>query len=213
MTTEVDAGQFGNWLALTRASLRGDGGTDVPCGDCVGCCVSSYYIPIRPQDQGMVAKIPVRFLTRVSNQPAAHSMMGYLPDGTCPMLNDNKCTVYRSRPQTCRDYDCRIFAAAGIDAGGDDKAAINKRVREWRFSYSSTHDQAAHEAVRTAAEFIRHNAVNFPGGRAPSAPTGIAVLAIKSYQVFLDARVRAKSNVEIAADIVKASAEFDAASP
>lgn len=137
-------------------------------------------------------------------------MMGYLPDGDCPMLSDRKCSIYAHRPQTCRDYDCRIFAAAGIDAGSSDKTVINDRVRAWRFSYPTQLDRQLHDAVLAASVFIREHRADFPGGRAPTAPTGVAVLAIKVYNVFLDTQLAGRSNAEIALAIIKASGEFDA---
>ena len=207
----VSAGPFGEWLLQIRASLRGEGGTAVPCGDCVGCCVSSYFIPIRPKDTQAFAVIPAQLLVTAPGQPNGHAMMGYLTDGSCPMLNSGKCSIYQHRPQTCRDYDCRIFAAAGIDAGGADKAVINRRVREWRFTYATEADKLAHDAVRSAATFIQNKRASFPGGRAPTAPTGVAVLAIKVYPIFLNVDTYARSDAEIANAIIRASGEFDAA--
>jgi Fe-S-cluster containining protein len=206
----VAAGPFSEWLAQTRASLRGEGGTDVPCGNCVGCCVSSYFIPVRPEDTQALAVIPVDLLVTAPGQKNGHRMMGYREDGTCPMLNVGKCSIYQQRPQTCRDYDCRIFAAAGIDAGSADKHVINKRVREWRFTYDTDADRSAHNAVLAAANFIKNKKASFPGGRAPTAPTGIAVLAIKVYSLFLNKDSQASSEAEIAGAIIKASREFDA---
>jgi hypothetical protein len=127
------------------------------------------------------------------------------------MLQAGKCAIYRDRPQTCLDYDCRIFAAAGIDAGGADKAVINRRVRQWRFSYPSEADRLAHEAVLAAASFIQKKRESFAAGRVPTAPTGIAVLAIKAHAVFLAANLEARSDVDLAAAIMNASREFDAA--
>jgi uncharacterized protein len=126
------------------------------------------------------------------------------------MLTANRCTIYVDRPQTCRDYDCRIFAAAGIDAGGSDKHVINRRVRAWCFTYSTEEERLTHDAVRRAARFIQERKESFPGGRAPTAPTGIAVLAVKAYGVFLDPRLREKSDTQIAMAIVEASGAFDA---
>jgi Fe-S-cluster containining protein len=214
MTPQADetvaAGAFGEWLAQARASLLGDGGADVPCGDCVGCCVSSYFIPIRPTDKQAAAAIPAHLLVKAPGQPPGHAMMGYLADGLCPMLNAGKCSIYAQRPQTCRDYDCRIFAAAGIDAGGADKVVINRRVREWQFSYATEADQVAHDAVKLAATFIREKVASFPGGRAPTASTGIAVLAIKVYALFLDKEAHTKNEMEMALAIIDASGKFDA---
>lgn len=204
----VPAGPFLEWLAKMRASLRSDAGTDVPCGTCVGCCVSSYHIPIRPQDARAREAIPPEFLVVVPGQPAGHAMMTYLENGLCPMMSTGGCRIYDRRPQTCRDYDCRIFAAAGIDAGPG-KTVINKRVHEWRFEYPTLADRQAHDAVLAAARFIRTRRERFPGARAPTAPTGIAVLAIKVYALFLDSDISTKADEQIALDIIRASGEFD----
>lgn len=206
----IAAGPFGAWLEEARESLLGVRGANVPCGDCVGCCVSSYFIPVRPEDREALDAIPARYLVHAPNEPRGQWLMGYREDGTCPMLSDNKCTIYGQRPQTCRDYDCRVFAASGIDAGGDDKSVINRRVRAWRFSYPSAADRAAHEAVKAAASFIADKRDRFPGGRAPTAPTGIAVLALKVYAVFLDPAIARKPDAEIALAIIAASRDFDA---
>lgn len=209
----VAAGAFSSWLEQVRASLLNDEGADVPCGDCVGCCVSSYFIPVRPQDRQALEVIPKALLVTAPGAPQGHRMMGYLPDGLCPMLHAGKCSIYHARPQTCRDYDCRIFAAAGIDAGGADKFIINERVHAWQFDYPDAADRRAHDAVLAAATFIKDHRSSFPGGRAPTAPTGIAVLAIKVYDVFLDAHNDARSETAIAMAIIKASGAFDAGQP
>ncbi len=107
------------------------------------------------------------------------------------MLDDGKCSIYSVRPQTCLDYDCRIFAAAGIDAG-EGKVVINKRVHEWRFSYPERTDELEHAAVRAAAAFIRDKRDSFTV-RVPAGPMGIAVFAIKGYEVFLDREIGAKT--------------------
>jgi uncharacterized protein len=206
ISTRIAAGAFGEWLAQTRASLRGEAGADVPCGDCVGCCTSSYPVPIRPQDTLAVATIPARFLATAHN---GQTMMVAPSDGTCPMLSAGKCSIYAQRPQTCRDYDCRVFAAAGIAAGGENRSVINRRVREWQFTYSTEEDQAAHAAVRSAAAFIQEKRDSFPG-RVPTAPTGIAVLAIKVYTIFLDRDIQTKSDEDVARAIIETSREFDA---
>ena len=138
-------------------------------------------------------------------------MMGYREDGTCPMLEQGLCTIYADRPQTCRDYDCRIFAAAGIEAGGTDKHVINQRVRAWRFRYRDDGEQRAHGAIRAAATFIRDHRAAFPGGRGPTAPTGIAVLALKAHTVFLDPAVATRTDADTARAIIAASRAFDAA--
>ncbi|MET0659524.1 MAG: YkgJ family cysteine cluster protein [Steroidobacteraceae bacterium] len=208
-TATIDAGAFGAWLSEFRESLSGHGGTNVPCGECVGCCVSSYSILVRPEDTQALAAISADLLTRVPALGEGVQAMGYLSDGRCPMLQAGQCSIYSHRPQTCRDYDCRVFAAAGIDAG-ENKPVINKRVREWRFTYASEQDRAAHRAVRAAATFIVEHHAQLPEHRLPKNPSGIAVLAVKSYEVFLDDSHARRSAEDMASAIVNASRRFDA---
>ena len=204
----MDAGFFGAWLTAARASLRGEGrGLDVPCGDCVGCCTSSLFIHIGPEEADALSVIPARLLVRAPGRPRGHRMLGFAADGSCPMLKDRACSIYPRRPRTCRDYDCRMLAAAGLDAG-EDAPVINDRVRAWVFSYESDAERRAHDAVRAAAAFVRDRRDCFPGGLAPSASTDIAVLAVKVYPVFLETP---RDPVETANAVVAASRAFDGA--
>lgn len=189
--------------------LQGGEPPAVPCGQCRGCCRSSYFIPVRPTDVQALAVIPAEWLTHAAGMPRDQRVMGYRDDGSCPMFDGRDCTIYRERPQTCRDYDCRVFAAAGIEAGSAEKTEINARVRAWRFSYPTKLDAESHRAVRAAAAFIRRASDSFPAGRAPTAPTGVAVLALKSYEGFMDGRDRGRTDAEIAADIITRWQAFD----
>jgi Fe-S-cluster containining protein len=209
LTESVAAGPFGAWLARARAALRGEAGNEVPCGDCVGCCTSSYYIPLRPRDVAVLEQVPAAFLTKSQGQPDSHWLMGYRPNGHCPMFAGQGCSVYATRPQTCRDYDCRVFAAAGIDAGGADKDTINRRVRAWAFTYADDAEREAQAAVRRAAAFLRDHASLFPKGFVPATPMGVAVLAIKVYAVFLSAGSEIEPPARIAGAIIDANEAFN----
>jgi len=178
----INAGNFGTWLTKARAALRGDGGMDVPCGDCVGCCTSGYSIFLRPQDKA-IDIVPAKFLSSVKGLAYPHAKMNPLANGHCPMFSEGKCSIYASRPQTCLDYDCRVFAAAGIDAG--ERPVINKRVKEWRFDYATEDELRAHSAVQQAAQFIANYAERFPDSWKTSTSSAVAVLAVKVYELFL----------------------------
>jgi len=204
----VAAGPFSDWLQKMRRSLQGNAGMDVPCGDCVGCCVSGYSLQLRPDDHKAAARIPATFVVSAAGFAKGSLTVRALENGLCPMLDEGKCSIYADRPQTCLDYDCRIFAAAGIDAGGEDKAVINKRVREWRFSYPERSDELEHAAVRAAATFIRERRDSF-NVRVPAGPMGIAVFAIKAYEVFLDPAIGTQQDAEVACAIVAAVRRFD----
>jgi uncharacterized protein len=210
----IPAGDFSLWLHQARDSLLGNEGMEVACAECVGCCSSSYFIHIRPEEKETISRIPGNVLFPAPGQPKGHLLMGYDLGGRCPMLKATNCIIYDHRPQTCRDYDCRIFAAAGITAGGDEKAVINEWVKRWLFSYPSKLDCDEHQAVKAVAKFIREHAHHFPGGRVPDNPSQLAVLAIKSYKVFIGLNgigsIEDESLcVELVEAIVEACREFD----
>jgi len=102
------------------------------------------------------------------------------------MLIDEQCSIYDARPQTCRDFDCRIFAASGIRADEHGaQAAIDERVRAWKFDHPSEVDTKEHAAVRAAGKFLSECADAFPEGVLPSNPVQLALLAVRVYRVFL----------------------------
>jgi len=203
----IDAGHFGAWLLQARAALRGNGGMDVPCGDCVGCCTSGYSIFLRPHDKA-IEVVPAKYQSSVTGLAYPHAKMNPLANGHCPMFSAGKCSIYASRPQTCLDYDCRIFAAAGIDAGPL-RPVINQRVKAWTFTFHSEEERAAHRAIKAAADFITRNAQQFPDKWNASAPSAVAVLAIKSYEVFLDEDVAPLDSEEVLKKVTEAVHAFD----
>ncbi len=207
----IPAGDFSAWLRQVRNSLQGTRGIEVACGDCIGCCSSSYFIHIKPQEKAALSRVPEEVLFPAPGMPNGHVLMGYDKAGLCPMLKNRRCAIYDHRPQTCRNYDCRIFAAAGIAAGSTDKDVINERVNRWQFNYPTELDRKEHQAVRAVAAFVRDHASSFPAGRVPDNPSQLAVIALKSYDVFLN-RDDNRTPAESAKAIVEACRQFDLAS-
>ncbi len=208
---ELPAGDFSAWLQHARKALRDGSGTDVACGECVGCCSSSYFIEIEPTETQVLAQIPGELLVPAPGHPRGHVLMGHDARGCCPMLKQGRCSIYTHRPHTCRTYDCRIFTAAGIAAGGDERAEINRRVRRWKFSYPTEQDRAEHRAVQAVTEFIRGHVECFPDARVPSDPGQLALVAIKVYELFLDPGHGAlPPDSELAGAIIEACRRFDA---
>ena len=101
------------------------------------------------------------------------------------MLQDGTCRIYAMRPQTCREYDCRLFAACGIEAGGAEKQAVNTRVAQWRFEYPNPQDEAEQQALRTAVEFIQLHRAALSLDQGTLHPTQLALLAIEVFEIFL----------------------------
>ncbi len=60
------------------------------------------------------------------------------------------CSIYSDRPRTCRHYDCRVFAAAGVEPH---QPSIAPRVREWQFA-TAARGSAAAVAMESAAMIL-----------------------------------------------------------
>jgi Fe-S-cluster containining protein len=219
VTAGVAAGGFSQWLHRTEASLRsGNEGADVPCGACKGCCRSSMFIHIRPEETRTIQRIPRALLFPAPGLPAGHVLMGYDDQGRCPMLIGNQCSIYEVRPQTCRDYDCRVFAATGISVDGQKQPEIADRVRRWVFDYESEESREEHKIVKQAAAFLEMNRDLFPLGSLPSYPVQLAALTVSIYRLFSQMTANARnaafalSDAAIAAAIMAALSEPEAAS-
>jgi uncharacterized protein len=185
-----DAGDFSPWLAETRRAQRLPTiGADVPCGTCTGCCRASYFIHVRPDETAALARIPKALLFPAPGLPEGHVLMGYDRQGKCPMLVEERCTIYAHRPQTCRDFDCRVFAATGIalDEAGP-QAGIAARVKQWRFELPGARDRAELSAVQAAGAFLSSQRERFAADALPANPAQLAALAIRVYDLFAQAQ-------------------------
>ncbi|MCU1366981.1 MAG: hypothetical protein JWN39_2620 [Ilumatobacteraceae bacterium] len=175
----VPAGAFTVWLGEMQAAIGGEAESDVPCGECTACCTASQFIHIGPDEEDAKAHIPGALLFPAPRMPKGHVLMGYDEHGRCPMLIDDRCSIYAHRPRTCRTYDCRVFAAAGLEPDEADKALIAERVRRWRFSHPTPQDVANHDAVRAVAVELIAHPDTLPVGIRPDNTTQIAVLAVE----------------------------------
>ena len=137
----------------------------------LGVAFGALVIPRLAQSHG----VGVALLFPAPGLPKGHVLMGYDQHGCCPMLVDGACSIYDTRPRTCRTYDCRVFPAAGIEAD-DDKPLIAARARRWVFTHPTAADAADHDAVRAAAVALTALA---PGER-PTSQTEVAVRAVRS---------------------------------
>jgi Fe-S-cluster containining protein len=175
------AGDFSAWLAGMRRALRGEGGSEVPCGGCTACCTSSQFIHVGPDEADTLAHIPAELLFPAPRLPAGNVLLGYDENGHCPMLIDGACSIYEHRPRTCRTYDCRVFPATGVEPD-EDQVRIARQARRWRFSFPAEVDRVEHDAVRAAARFVREHGDLLPDDVVPAPnATQRAVLAIRRH--------------------------------
>jgi Fe-S-cluster containining protein len=128
----IEAGRFTEWRDRLLVALDGAAsGMAVPCGTCTACCTSSQFVLIEPDEVETLARVPAALRFPAPGRPPGHVVLGYDAQGRCPMLVDGVCSIYEDRPRTCRVYDCRVFAATGVEP--EAQPAIAARVREWRF--------------------------------------------------------------------------------
>ena len=191
---EVAAGSFAAWARDAQEVLRTGGTSDVPCDGCTACCRSSQFVHIAPDETDTLAHVPKALLFPAPGLPRGHALLGYDERGHCPMLVDDRCSIYEHRPRACRTYDCRVFAATGTQL--TDTPLVAERLTHWQFDVDTDADRAHSDAVRAAHAFV------FSDERDPSRR---AVLAIAIHDLFVDG--------ETDADIVRAEIERRAATP
>jgi hypothetical protein len=182
---DLPAGDFSAWMIEMQGALRGERGSDVPCGGCTACCTSSQFIHIGPDETDTLSHIPAALLFPAPRLPRGHVVLGYDEHGHCPMLIDATCSIYEHRPRTCRTYDCRVFPAAGLGIDDGAKVLIDRQARRWQFSFPTHEQQNQHDAVQAAATFLRDHAGSLPNGAVPTDATQLAVLAIELHDTFL----------------------------
>jgi len=177
----LPAGGFSAWLGSMRRALDGEAPSDVPCDGCTGCCRSSQFVHIGPDETATLAHIPCELLVPAPRMPAGNVLMGYDENGHCPMLVDDRCSIYVHRPRTCRTYDCRVFPAAGLVDDVKERLPIAQRARRWRFDFPEEDDHVRYAAVRAAAAYLEEHEDLLPAANA----TQRSVLAVRIHDAFL----------------------------
>jgi uncharacterized protein len=150
--SDLAAGEFGEWLDGMLASVRGERDAHVPCNGCTACCTAGQFVYIGPDETATLARIPRKLLFPAPLMPEGHVLLPHDARGHCPMLVGGRCSIYEDRPRTCRTYDCRVFAATGVEP---DDGLIAERAARWRFTYASEAERGRHAAMRTTAVAIR----------------------------------------------------------
>jgi uncharacterized protein len=179
---ELPATPFATWLRGTLETLDEDRPADVPCGSCNACCRTFHQIHLRPGEKRARKRLPKDYLSVAPGLPPGYLLLGFTETGACPVLIDGRCTIYEDRPLVCRTYDCRMYAATGVEP---DRAEIAAQVRRWRFGYPAEEDRELHEAVLAAVRFIREESACLPGEAARRQAIRVATLAVAVHERFL----------------------------
>jgi hypothetical protein len=119
----LDAGEFRQWVEAARQAIAEGGDADVPCQGCTACCRSFQFVEVGPDETDTLAHIDPALLFPAPGRPG-FKVLGYDERGHCPMLVDDRCSIYEHRPRACRTYDCRVFAAAGLEPDEPGKHAL-----------------------------------------------------------------------------------------
>jgi Fe-S-cluster containining protein len=146
-------------------------------------CTSAYFIHLKPTDKNSIKHIPKELIFPAPGLPKGNYLLGYDEAGHCPMFKKGRCSIYEYRPETCRQYDCRIYPATGIFPD-DKKSQIYKKAKDWKFDMSSSNDIRAFEAVQKASKFITKYRKLFPKNFFPRNAPQQAVLAIRIHLEF-----------------------------
>jgi hypothetical protein len=171
---------FGPWRAELREALDGQGDADVPCGGCTACCRSGQFVHVEADEADALAHIPPELLFPAPGSPAGSLLVGYDEDGRCPLLGAGGCSIYEHRPRTCRSYDCRLFAAAGVTP---DQPAVASAAGRWSFTVAGGDERSHLDGLRRAARFLAAHPEVWPRGLAPGA-TGRALAALAVAELF-----------------------------
>ncbi len=178
------AGSLSTWLVGMVQALAGEHGSDVPCDGCTACCRASQFIHIEPDEVATLARVPASLRFPAPGLADGHVVMGYDEHGRCPMLVDDRCSIYEDRPRACRTYDCRVFPATGLAPDGVGQEPILDQARRWRFDLDTVDDVAGGDALRAAAAYLGDHPEVFPSGATPVSTTQLAVLAVELHEQF-----------------------------
>lgn len=101
---------LGSATTVLRNVLAGmrSGVAEVPCQGCTACCRAGYSVPLSPGEAARLPSVP---------DTDGFPILPRHPDGSCALLVEGRCSIYTQRPQSCKDYDCRVFSLVRVFPG------------------------------------------------------------------------------------------------
>lgn len=103
---------------------------DVPCNGCTLCCHGDAVRILPHEDAG-------RWRTEPHQSAPGARMLAHKANGDCVYLGASGCTIHDSKPQLCREMDCRHIAqnitwtqARKLDAAGQLSFDVWRRGRD-----------------------------------------------------------------------------------
>ncbi len=122
--------------------------------------------------------------------------MGYDRDGRCPMLKKEGCLIYQYRPETCRTFDCRILAAAGLTSA-EKHNPVFQQAKRWKFTFPAQKDREEFAAVQRAAGFFQSHPNLFGDAVSQMDAIRMSVAAVKVYDQFVDSDGKRATTQEV----------------
>ena len=77
---------------------------NVPCDGCTRCCKNDVIRLLSGDDPTLYKTVPHPYLSEAL-------MLDHAENGDCVYLGDQGCTIHDTKPQLCREMDCRNIAA------------------------------------------------------------------------------------------------------
>lgn len=117
-------------MSTTHVLREAAGLHDVPCNGCTRCCQGDA-VRILPHED------PSDWLTEPHPVMKEARMLAHKEDGACTYLGTTGCTIHETKPQMCREMDCRSIAktvtwtqARKLDAQGALPFEVWRRGRD-----------------------------------------------------------------------------------
>jgi Fe-S-cluster containining protein len=94
------------------------------------------------------------FPEAVYDDVAKRHVLPKAADGTCIHLVDGKCSIYAKRPYSCRIFDCRMYAMAGVNIANS--PLLLEAIASWTIKFKTPEDREVLLAMRaTTARMIK----------------------------------------------------------
>lgn len=83
--------------------LMGSNIGEVPCNGCTRCCHRDAVRILPGEDES-------QYKTETHSVYPNHRMLAHKKNGDCYYLGEKGCTIQDTKPQLCRQMDCRLIA-------------------------------------------------------------------------------------------------------
>ena len=99
-------------IKITTIEQSGEECDGSICKGCEAICCKGFKVPLLTEREFLSNKYPIRVVDipqLKSEVPNAENVIGLAvwEGKSCFFLENNRCSIYNDRPQSCKVYDCR----------------------------------------------------------------------------------------------------------